>query len=145
MNISKLIAIAVLLLLCSNVIAQNQKKLDKHMTYFVNKSFDPTAPIAFDKKNPDKHGFEKVSGAFELAFTAEAFKVKPPVAKPRYLVVIDYDYGYAIANYKMQYSNIKAQVLDLENNSEVVGGFTYIGRYENDVVAQAMAEKFKGK
>ena|SRR6218665_999611 len=120
--------------------AQDAKKMAKHLTVTVNPKFDKTQPISFDRKNPEKHGFDDIAAQFRNAFIAQGFTIND---KPRYLFVMDYDYGYVISGYRFQYSNLTGEVVDLQNNREVVGTFVYDGRFEINMVPPAVATAFK--
>jgi hypothetical protein len=116
--------------------AQDAKKMAKNLKVVTTENFDKTASISFDRKNPQKHGFEDISAMFKNAFVSNKFSVK---GNPRFLLVMDYDYGYVIAAYRFQYSNLTAEILDLENNRAVVATIIYKGRFEIDAVADAVA------
>lgn len=136
-----LTAIFALVSLCS--FSQNEKKLKKNLSVFVSEPLDKDAIISFDRKNPDKHGWEYADKKFEEAFSANGFKVGQSGSNHHYIFVMDYDYGYKISAYKMQYTNLKGEIFEASNRSHPIGTFSYMGRYENDDVAQAIALQLK--
>lgn len=130
-------AFFALVSLCS--FSQNEKKLRKNLSVFVSETFDKDGTISFDRKNPDKHGWEYADKKFEEAFRAKGFKVGESGNIHHYIFVMDYDYGYKISAYKMQYTNLKGEIFEASNRSHPIGTFSYMGRYENDDIAQAIA------
>jgi len=121
---------------------QSAKKLEQNLNVTVTGYFNSNSTISFDRKNPKKHGWDYVTEKFEKSFSSKGFNIgKSNTNISHYVFVIDYDYGYLIAAYKMQYSNLRGTIIDLNNNSQPIGTFTYTGRYENDEVADAIATK----
>ena len=45
----------------------------------------------------------------------------------------------------MQYDNLRGQIIDINNNSEVIGTFIYDGRFETDDISSAIASAIKSK
>src|SRR5258706_16422008 len=107
MNCLKILLTAVLALVSLCSFSQNEKKLKKNLSVFVSEPIDKDATISFDRKNPEKHGWEYAVKKFEEAFSANGFKVGQSGVNHRYIFVMDYDYGYKISAYKMQYTNLK--------------------------------------
>lgn len=130
--------IITLLALGITSFAQDAKKMAKNLTIVTTSEYDKTFSISFDRKNPEKHGFDNISEIFRVAFVANGFTVKE---NPQYLLVMDYDYGYVIAAYRFQYSNLTAQILDLNNNRTVVATIVYNGRFEINSLAGGVAQK----
>ena len=130
------ILIISIILIAFNSFAQDAKKMAKNLKVTTTEEYDKTATISFDRKNPEKHGFEDISAMFKNSFVSHKFTVKE---NPRYLLVMDYDYGYVIAAYRFQYSNLTAEIVDLNNNRTVVATIIYKGRFEIDAVAEAIA------
>ncbi len=127
---------------------QNPKEMKSNLQVIVANNFDFSSPMSFDRKNPNKHGWDKVNDFFTEAFIAKGFKVTDTILRNsnpgsihHYVFVIEYDYGYKISAYKMQYKNMTGQILDIRNNSEIVGSFSYDGRYNNSGVAEAIASR----
>lgn len=133
---TKNVLIITLLFIAISGIAQDAKKMAKNLTVTPTSEFDKTASISFDRKNPEKHGFEDISAMFKNAFVGKKFKVQE---NPQYLLVMDYDYGYVISGYRFQYSNLTAEIVDLNNNRTVVATIVYKGRFEIDAVAETVA------
>ena len=143
MNSLKILLTAVFALVFFCSFAQNEKKLKKNLSVFVSEGFDKDGTISFDRKNPDKHGWEYADRKFKEAFAAKGFKVGESGGSHHYIFVMDYDYGYKISAYKMQYTNLKGEIFEASNRSHPIGTFSYMGRYENDDVAQAIALQLK--
>lgn len=133
---TKNVLIITMLFIAISGIAQDAKKMAKNLTVIPTAEFDKTASISFDRKNPEKHGFEDISAMFKNAFVGKKFKVQE---NPQYLLVMDYDYGYVISGYRFQYSNLTAEIVDLNNNRTVVATIVYKGRFEIDAIAEAVA------
>ncbi len=131
-----LLTIIAIALLPTVIFAQDAKKMKKHLTVAYTSAFDKTGSISFDRTNPEKHGFDDISVAFKNAFVSQKFTVSD---NPQYILTMDYKYGYVISQYRMQYSNLTAQVLDLNNNKTVVATIVYDGKFELAPVASAVA------
>ncbi|HWK06129.1 MAG TPA: hypothetical protein VNS58_20955 [Puia sp.] len=134
---------AVFVLVSLYSFSQNEKHLKKNLSVFVSEPFDKDATIYFERKNPQKHGWEYAGKKFEQAFATNGFKVGQPGSNHHYIFVLDYDYGYKISAYKMQYKNLKGEIFDETNRSHPIGTFSYMGRYENDDVAQGIALRLR--
>ena len=132
-NFYTIIAIA---LLSINTFAQDAEKMKKYLKVTFTDKYDKTATISFDRNNPDKHGFDEISASFKSAFASHNFTIND---HSRYILSMDYKYGYVIALYRMQYSNLTAQILDMNNNKTVVATIVYDGRFELAPVANAVA------
>ncbi len=116
--------------------AQDAAKMKKHLRVSPTDKFDKTATISFGRKISEKHGFEEIAGMFKNSFVAHKFKVQD---NSQYVLEMDYKYGYVISQYRFQYSDLTAEVLDLTNNRAVVATINYDGRFEIDAVAEAVA------
>ena len=81
------------------LVLRKTKKMAKNLTVTPTEEFDKTASISFERKNPEKHGFEDISAMFKNAFVGKKFTAKE---NPQYLLVMDYDYGYVISGYRFQ-------------------------------------------
>ena len=133
----KKISLIILALIVSSILsAQNAKKMSKNLKVITTENFDKTTTISFDRKNPDKHGFENISTMFKNAFVTKKFTVKD---NSQYLLVMDYGYLYSIARYTMQYSDFTAEIIDLNNNRTVVATIIYKGKFDIDAIAEAVA------
>ena len=132
----KFYTLILIALLGANTFGQDAAKMRKHLTVTYTNKFDKTASISFDHNNPDKHGFEEISAAFKNAFVSHNFTVKD---NSQYVLTMDYKYIYVISQYRMQYSNLTAQIIDMNNNKTVVATIVYDGKYELDPVAEAVA------
>ncbi len=136
---TKILLIA-LFLIGINSFAQDEKKLKKNLKVTITGQFDKTAGLSFDHSVPDKHGFEEISRAFKTAFANNGLIIND---KPRYVITMDYKYGYVIAAYKFQYSNLTTQILDLQNNKTIVGTIVYTGKFDIDALGNGVAIEMK--
>lgn len=134
------ILLLALFLIGINSFAQDAKKLSKNLKVTITGQFDKTAGLSFDHSVADKHGFDEISAAFKTAFANNGLVIND---KPRYVITMDYKYGYVIAAYKFQYSNLTAQILDLSNNKTIVGTITYSGRFDLDPLGNGIAVELK--
>lgn len=138
----KLVLLFVLMLTASISFPQDAKKLRKNLTVTITGQFDKTAGISFDHSVEGKHGFDEISSAFKTAFANNGFIIND---KPRYVISMDYKYGYVISAYKFQYSNLTAQILDLQNNKTIIGTIDYDGRFDIDPLGNGVAVQLKIK
>ena len=145
--IQKFFVLIVTACLYFSSFAQSEEKMMKHLTVEITSKIDSKYPIMFDRLNPKKHGWEKNLESFKSAFITSGFNVVDSSdainASVGYKFVMDYDYGYVISQYRMQYKNLTGHIVDLSNNSSIIGVFNYNGRYELGNVAVAIASRFK--
>ena len=132
----KLYPSIVIALLSITTFAQDAEKMRKHLKVTYSDKYDKTATISFDHKNPNKHGFDEISAAFRNAFVSHHFTVKD---NPQYILSMDYGYLYSIPRYRMQYSNLTAEIIDLNNNRTVIATIVYNGKFELDAISDAVA------
>lgn len=136
------------LIISSSAFSQNGKKLEKYLKINTTANFDPSLPIFFERKNPRKHAWESVSGYFNQAFATNGFTVLNAMPdedqrQSKYIIVLDYVYGYAIARYKWQHSNLTGQIVDMSNPSLIAGTFSYDGNYNPSELSLGIALKLK--
>ncbi len=142
----RIILVCTALLFYFTAFTQAEKKMKKNLTVFISVKLDSDAPIRFESLYPNKHGWDKVVQNFISIFLASGFNVGDTQISgknPRYSLIMDYGYGYVNPQYRIQYKNLKGQIVDLSNNSEVVGTFSYNGNFELDDVVNAIAAKIK--
>lgn len=139
-HMKKYLVLMLMIAMSLGSYAQSEKKMKKNFRVNITRKFDPSLTISFDHTVEGKHGFEKVNTYFRSGFQQSGFNVSD--SNPKYKVMMDYKYGYAIANYKMQYSDLVAEIVDTETK-EIVGTFSYNGRYENDYLGPAVAKEIK--
>ena len=130
------------------VFGQSKKEFAKHLSIFTTAKFDKQYEITFEKKNPDKHGFDKFEDGFTETFKKNGFIVVPNSSfsgnRGKYKIIIDYDYGYLIYAYKMQYSNLKADIVDV-STSETVGSITFNDRFNIKETGDKISEILQSK
>ena len=64
-------------------------------------------------------------------------------SKHSYSISIDYSRELHISS--IQYFNLRGQIIDINRNSEVLGTFSYDGRFKPDDIAVAIASALKSK
>ena len=134
----KKLSIITILFFSINCFGQDAAKMKKHLTVNITDKFDKTASVSFGRTVADKHGFDEISGLFKNAFVGKGFIVKD---NPQYMLMMDYGYVYVISAYRMQYSNLKAEIIDMTNNKTIVATIVYDGRFETDALSLAVAEE----
>lgn len=124
--------------------SQDAIKMKKHLTVFVTDKYKSNIPVCFERENPNKHGWDNFSEIFKTAFVSRDFKILTVSDTCRkYIIEMDYDYGYAIYAYRMQCANLKGRIIDINNNREIIGTINYNGRFEIENVATAIAIELK--
>ena len=139
---TKQILMIALLAIGINSFAQDEKKMSKHLKVFVDDTYDSNSPVSFERKDPHKNGWEEFSSIFENSFVSKGLNIiatKQTGVKSKYVIIIDYKYGYSISMYRMQCSDLTGQIVDVTNQNKVVGTFNYDGRFEIINVADAIA------
>jgi len=130
------------LLFTIELFGQSAKKMEQNLNVTLKMYFDPNSTISFDSKNHNKNGLDYMKEEFEKSFFSKGFKIgRNNTNMAQYVFLVDYDYGVLIANYKKRYSNLRGIIIDITNNSQPVGTFSYKGRFYNDKVADAIADK----
>lgn len=133
------------LLISINSFAQGQKKLDKNFSFVITGQLDTVASFSLDTR-VKRSGWGDFNGALTHAFVSKGFHVNSREnlnSKHSFSLVIDYGRGFFAG--KMQYFDLKGQILSINTNSEVVGTFTYDGRFNTDEISEAIATALKSK
>lgn len=120
--------------------SQTDKKMNKNFNVSIPNYLYTNKQVFFDRKNPDKHGWDKTVFEFSKSFRDAGFNITDNKDSGVYIIQLDYDYGYVISQYKMQYSNLRGAIIF---NSNVVGNFSYNGRYDNDELSAKAAPILK--
>lgn len=121
--------------------SQSAQKIKKNLNVLILGTIDTSYSFSFEPENPDKHGFDYVIKNFKEAFMYLGLKVSPLTPTHHYSLIMDYDYGYRISAYKMQYTNLRCRIIDVENPTKPIGTIDYNGRYENTDLSDAIAAK----
>lgn len=136
----------LLLFLATSVFSQTPEKMRKNFSLVLLEPLSKTASFSFERLNPEKHGFEKVTSDFTISFVNNGLKVSssPTDSSNHYKIVIDYHYIYKIAMYKMQYSDFRAQIIN-SKTGVVAGIISYKGNFDVDAIGEEIAKNFKSK
>jgi lipocalin len=152
-----------------NILAQKPDKMKKNLKVFVNENFDRKSLFVFERTIDDgsvigafKNAFTvngfKVISETSTSRTAEIEESKNKrgdtterklslsttnYVKANYIVTISYD--LEVTNDRgfiqggVQCKNIRGQIVDLDNESQIIATFSYIGNFDADPVANAVA------
>lgn len=144
MHYKTILMLAALIISCT-VIAQGEKKLNKNFTFVVTEKLDTVAAFSIESR-VKRSGWGEFYGSLTQAFISKGFTVinkESLNSKHSFNIVIDYTRGFSAG--KMQYSDLRGQVIDVNKNSEVLGTFSYDGRFNPEDIAVAVASALKDK
>lgn len=133
---------AWVLLTGASAAAQGSRKLDKYLNIMVTGKMDTVSSFSIDKTLPKKAGWGIIYNAFTKAFISNSFPVLERAANMpahSYAIIIDYEY------HGTQFSNLRGQVVDLSNGSQIVGTITYERKFDADDLTAGIAGYFKDK
>ena len=137
-------ALTAIMISCS-VIAQGEWKLDKNFSFVITQKLDTIASFSIETR-VKRSGWGEFYGSLTQAFIAKGFPVinkENLNSKHSFSVIIDYGRGFFAS--KMQYFDLRGQIIDINNNSEVLGTFSYNGRFNTDNISVAIASALKNK
>lgn len=141
-----IIVVIISTFLFSNIsLAQGARKLDKNFSFVMTGNLDTVAAFSFETR-VKRSGWGDFNGALTQAFVSKGFQVNSKEnlsSKHSYAVIIDYGRGFFAG--KMQYFDLKGQIIATNTNSEVVGTFAYDGRFNTDDISVAIADEIKNK
>ena len=132
-------------ILSYTAIAQGERKLNKNFTFVITEKLDTVAAFSIEAR-VKRSGWGEFYGSLTQAFVAKGF---PVINKENlnsthsFNIVIDYTRGFSAG--KMQYSDLRGQIIDINKNTEVLGTFGYSGRFNPDDIAVAIASALKDK
>jgi hypothetical protein len=135
-----LVFIAILIYLPA--FAQGDKKLNKYLEVFINGKLDTVTSFSIDKNTPKKAGWGIIYNSFTKAFISNGFPVTEKANASNaytYNILIEYEY------HGTQFSNLRGQIVDVSNASEIIGTFIYEKKFEVDDVANGLAANLKSK
>ena len=121
-------ALTAIMISCS-VIAQGEWKLDKNFSIVITQKLDTIASFSIETR-VKRSGWGEFYGSLTQAFIAKGFPVinkENLNSKHSFSIIIDYGRGFFAS--KMQYFDLRGQIIDINNNSEVLGTFSYNGRF----------------
>lgn len=125
--------------------AQGERKLNKNFSFVITEKLDTVASFSIDAK-VKRSGWGEFTGALTQALIAKGFSVTSKEnlnSKHSISIVIDYSRGFFAG--KMQYADLRGQMIGLNKNVEVFGTFGYKGRFNPDDIANAIAAELKSK
>lgn len=141
MKLKHLLALACIVIYVS-ASAQGERKLNKYLAVTISGKLDTVSAFSFDKSTPRRTGWGIIYNAFTKAFISNGFPVveKASAASAHtYNILIDYEY------HGTQFSNLRGQIIDVSNGSEIIGTFTYEKKFEVDDIAGGLATNLKSK
>ena len=140
----KLIWTLLAVFISLSAISQGERKLGKHFSFVVTGKLDTVSSFSIVQR-VKRSGWGEFSGALTQSLIAKNFSVVGEnLAAPHGIsIVIDYGRGFFAS--KMQYFDLRGQIVSQINNSEVVGSFSYEGRFNPDEIADAIADELKKK
>lgn len=134
--------VVIILLASAQLAAQGTRKLDKYLSITVTGKIDTVSSFSIDKTLTKKAGWGIIYNAFTKAFLTNGFPVVERAsagASHSYAIIIDYEY------HGTQFSNLRGQVVDLGNGSQIVSTIVYERKFEADDLAAGIAGYFKDK
>jgi len=138
------ITIALLILVFSSpVFAQGEKKLSKNFSFIITGGLDTISSFSIEQR-VKRSGWGEFNGALTQSLVSKGFHViNNGKSSHSYKIIIDYGRGFYAS--KMQYFDLRGQIIDVNKNSEVLGTFAYDGRFEPDNIGEAIASRLKEK
>ena len=141
----KIILTLTAIIITCTVIAQGEKKLDKNFSFVITEKLDTVAAFSIEAR-VKRSGWGEFYGALTQALISKGFSVinrENLNSKHSFNIVIDYGRGFSGS--KMHYFDLRGQIIDVHNNSDVLGTFSYDGRFNPDDIANAIASSLKNK
>ena len=126
-----------------SVMAQGEKKLSKNFSLVVTGGLDTISSFSIEQR-VKRSGWGEFSGALTQSLVSKGFRViTNGKSNHSFKIIIDYGRGFFAS--KMQYFDLRGQIVDVNNNSEVLGTFAYDGRFEPDNIGEAIALRLKDR
>lgn len=132
----------IALLACTWALAQGDKKLTKYLNVMITGKMDTVSSFSIDKTLPKKAGWGIIYSAFTKAFISSGIPVVDKASAAydhSYTLIMDYEY------HGTQFSNLRAQIIDVSNGSQIIGTVTYDKKFEVDDLAGGIADNLKSK
>lgn len=124
-----------------SVFAQGEKKISKNFSFVITGGLDTISSFSIEQR-VKRSGWGEFNGALTQSLVSKGFRViNNGKSKHSFKIIIDYGRGFFAS--KMQYFDLRGQIVDVNNNSEVLGTFAYDGRFEPDNIGEAIASKLK--
>jgi hypothetical protein len=140
----KFIYTVIVLAIFGSAIAQGERKLNKHFTFVITGKLDTVASFSISQR-VKRSGWGEFSGALTQALIAKGYSVVAENFTAPHCVNIVIDYGRGFSASKMQYFDLHGQFVSQINNAEVIGSFSYEGRFNTDDIADAIASELQKK
>lgn len=126
-----------------SVLAQGEKKLSKNFSFVITGGLDTISSFSIEQR-VKRSGWGEFSGALTQSLVSKGFRViNNGKSNHSFKIIIDYGRGFFAS--KMQYFDLRGQIVDVNNNSEVLGTFAYDGRFEPDNIGEAIALRLKDR
>ena len=139
----KIILVLTAMTLSLAGVAQGEWKLNRNFKFVVTGKLDTIASFSIEQR-VKRSGWGEFSGALTQAFIAKGFPViNKETLNSSHSFSITIDYGRGFFASKMQYFDLRGQIVDINKNSEVLGTFSYDGRFDPDDIAIAIASALK--
>lgn len=134
--------VVMAILICTAASAQGDRKLSKYLTMNITGKMDTVSAFSIDKTTPKRAGWGIIYNAFTKAFISAGLPVveKANAASLHsYNILIDYEY------HGTQFSNLRGQIVDVSNGSQIIGTITYERKFEVDDIAGGIADNIKSR
>lgn len=130
------------ILIYAAAFAQGDRKLSKYLTINITGKMDTVSAFSIDKTTPKRAGWGIIYSAFTKAFISAGLPVVEKanaVSSHSYNILIDYEY------HGTQFSNLRAQIVDVSNGSQIIGTITYEKKFEVDDITGGIADNIKSR
>ena len=136
----KFLTFFVLLFFSITCFGQGERKLSKNFSFAFTKKLDTVWTFTITQR-VKRSGWGEFYGSFTQALLMEGFTVMQENKHfaHSYDIIVDYTRGFSAG--KMQYSDLSGQIIN--KNSEIVGTFSYKGRFNPDEISTAIASKLQ--
>lgn len=141
----KVILVLTVIFINYTALAQGERKLNKNFSFVTTEKLDSIAAFSIEAR-VKRSGWGEFYGSLTQAFIAKGFPVvNKENLRSAHSFCIVVDYGRGFSSGKMQYFDLKGQIIDINGNSEVLGSFSYDGRFNTDEISVAIASALKDK
>lgn len=124
--------------------AQGQRKLSKNFSFVITGKLDTVSTFSISQRTK-RSGWGEFSGAMTQSLISNGFTVVNKNINSTHGILIIVDYGRGFFAGKMQYFDLRVQLFNQVDNSEVIGTFNYDGRFNPDDIADAITAELKKK
>ena len=128
----------------SSAFCQGERKLSKNFSFVITGKLDTVSTFTITQR-VKRSGWGEFSGALTQSLIRNNFPVVTESLTTSHGIKIVIDYGRGFFAGKMQYFDLRGQLVNQTNNSEILGTFNYDGRFNPDDIADAVAAELKKK